>query len=55
MIVAGAHKATRTLADNGFSDTRAECVINTFVTNTRVNGSGDRNGRVTAKLRLLPG
>ena len=55
MIVAGAHKATRTLVDNGFSDTRAECLINTFVTNTRVNGPGDRNGRVMAELKLLPG
>ena len=55
MIVAGARKATRTLVDNGFSDTRAECLINTFVTNTRVNGPGDRNGRVMAELKLLPG
>ena len=55
MIVAGARKATRTLVDNGFSDTRAECLINTFVTNTRVNVPGDRNGRVMAELKLLPG
>ncbi|MCY4361297.1 MAG: hypothetical protein OXE42_03785 [Gammaproteobacteria bacterium] len=55
MIVAGARKATRTLVNNGFSDTRAECLINTFVTNTRVNGLDDRNGRVMAELKLLPG
>jgi len=30
MIVTDTHKAIRTLVDNGFSDTQAECLINTL-------------------------
>ncbi|MDE0286126.1 MAG: hypothetical protein OXN26_16460 [Gammaproteobacteria bacterium] len=32
MIVTDTHKAIRTLVDNGFSDTQAECLINTLNT-----------------------
>ena len=32
MIVTGTHKAIRTLVDNGFSDTQAECLIDTLNT-----------------------
>ena len=32
MIVTDTHKAIRTLVDNGFSDTQAECLIETLNT-----------------------